>query len=333
MKARWGHSHLEKGWVYYILLRLWQFTDDPKDKSYWEDDVKGWAEAQAKHIDPVAGIQHSQNLGNCDCGANTIRLGDAYRVDHAVESGAALVDAGSRFDRPDWVQAGLREVETAYRQTFSQKYHLFGRIYLFKDAKYGENKVWDAQARMGENSEEADALIRAGGVAKDPKIREFFWRTASQMLTTLRDLPIHDKEHGGFFNSFYTADNYNGKEAGTISGTDKESRQLSILGTYAIANRVMSPKNQWPDMEAEMLRVVTGSMPGPTAPGMFMPDTGKFNKVVNGYPGNVAGYTYHLNGDFSLYMGKTPGGENWVSNEANSLALLGLEEYVSGDTF
>ena len=333
VKARWGHSHLSKGWAYYVLLHIWQYTDNPADKQYWEDDLKGWADAEAKRIDPTVGVEHDKNLGNCDCGDKTIHLGDAYRVDHVVEDGAALVDAGSRFNRPDWVQAGVREVQIAYQQTFSPKYHLFGRIYVFHDAQYGDNKLWDTQARMGENSEEAEALIRAGGVAKDTKVRDFFWGIAAQMLTSLRDLPIHDKVHGGFFNSFYTADNYNGKAAGTVSSTDKESRQLSIVGTYAIANRVMTPRNQWADMEAEMLRVVTAPYNDPQRPGMFLPDTGKFDKVVNGYPGNVAGYTYHLNADFSLYMGNTPGGENWVSNEANSLALLGLEEYLTEQPF
>ena len=333
VKARWGHSHLPKGWAYFVLLHIWQYTDNPADKPYWEDDLKGWADAQIKRIDPAVGVPHDKNLGNCDCGDKTIRLGDAYRVDHAVETGAALIDAGSRFNHPDWVQAGLREVKVAYQQTFSPKYHLFGRIYVFHDATYGDNKLWDTQARMGENSEEAESLIRAGGVAKDPAVRAFLWGIAAQILSTLRDLPLHDKQHGGFYNSFYTADNYNGKAAGTLSGTDKESRQLSILGTYALANRVMTPKRQWADMEDEMLRVVTAPYDDPHAPGMFLPDTGKFNAKVNGYPGNVAGYTYHLNADFSLYMGSTPGGENWVSNEANSLALLGLQEYLSTDTF
>lgn len=333
VKARWGHSHLNKGWAYYILLHIWQYTDNPADKPYWEDDLKGWADAQAKHIDPAVGVEHDKNLGNCDCGDKTIRLGDAYRVDHVVENGAALVDAGSRFNRPDWVAVGLREVQVAYQQTFSPKYHLFGRIYVFHDAKYGDNHLWDAQARMGENSEEAEALIRAGGVTKDPKIRQLFWGIAAEMLTALRDLPIHDKQHGGFYNSMYTADNYNGKPAGTLSGTDKESRQLSIVGTYALANRVMTPLNQWADMEAEMLSVTTSPNSDPVHPGMFLPDTGKFNKIVNGYPGKVAGYTYHLNADFSLFVGDTPGGENWVSNEANSLALLGLEEYLTPNSF
>jgi hypothetical protein len=329
VKDRWGHSHLEKGWVYFILERLYDYTDNPRDKSYWEEDLKGWADAQYKHIDAAAGVQHSKNLGNCDCGAHTIHLGDAYRVDHALESGAALVAAGTRFHHPEWVAAGYKEVMTVYRQTFSQQYHLFARIYMFQDATYGDNKIFDAQARMGESSEEVDALVRAGFATTDPAIRKQFWDIAAQVLTALRDLPIHDREHGGFFNSFFTADNYNGKKAGTLSGTDKESRQLSMVGTYHLANQLMTPKNQWPDMEAEMLRVVVNSFENKQAPGMFMPDTEKFSKLVNGYPGNVAGYTYHLNGDFTLYDGHAPGGENWVSNEANSLALLGLQEYLS----
>lgn len=322
VKSKFGTTSSPKGWMYYVLLRIYEFVDNPTDKAYWENVIINWADKQYADIDPAIGVQHGRTA-NCDCGATTIYLDDAYRVDHQVEMGAALVDAGTRFNRPEWVAAGYKQTMTAYGQAFSHEYNLFTRIYVLNDAVYGSNKKWDTQAKLGEQSEEVDALLRAGAITTDPKIRSDFFDIAANMLNGLRDQPIHDKISGGYFFKMFVGTNFDGKPSGFVDTSTKEMRQGSLLGTFHLGNMLISPANQWAEQEAEMRAMLANTLTDSPS-GMYLPNTGEFTGSLNGYPVSNAGYTYNLNSDWSIYHM-----ENWVSNESNSLALLGIQQVLS----
>ena len=347
VKARYAKPSNYKGWMYFVLLRLREYTDNPKDVEFWNNSLLHWGNLVYNMIDPETGIYVMYNLGNCDCGLKTVYLDKAYRVDHQVESGAALVHAGTIFNKPEWVKAGYRQVQIAYEQSFVEKYGLFGRIYLFGNSGYTldaegkktvvnypqfTNKLWDAQAMLGETSEEMDALIRAAAVTTDPEIKEFFEMIVSKMLTGLEKCAIHDKIHGGFFQKFNIADGGDGTKEGFLGESKKEMRQASLLGTYNLANRLLGP--HWYAMEKEMYDLLTTSNTKPIGQrGMLMPDVVpevafSDKDTINAYPKTLMGYNYQLANDWSLHKGGTTVLENWVSNESNSLALLGIFEYL-----
>jgi hypothetical protein len=327
-RDRWGHSTLAKGYVYPVLLRLALYADSETERNAWATTLQGWAAANYKRLDPVMGVQHNRQ-GNCDCHAETIFLDDAYRVSAQVENGAALVDAGTRFNHPEWVAAGYREVKVVYSQAFSQEYHVFGRIYVISDAKYGKNMLWDTQATPWDVSEEVDLLLRAGLIVKDPEIHKFFLDLASQMLTAMRDLPFHDKVHGGFFGSFLIADGHDKQRKGEIQNSGREARQLSLLGTFSLANLTLTPRNQWADLEAEEYQMVTHDNNNAAQPGMHLPDTvAAPAPLVNGYPASTGGYMYELTPEFALVPHRQ-GTEDWISAEASNLALIGLQEWLA----
>ncbi|MFD0675693.1 MULTISPECIES: S-layer homology domain-containing protein [unclassified Paenibacillus] len=317
----WSKNTAAKGWLYYVFLRLYNYADNPADKELWRNTILNWAEDQFNSIDPALGLQHDQNMPNCDCGSSTIFLDDAYRVDRQVELGAALVDAGSRFNKPEWVTAGYKQTMTAYQQTFIEKYGLFARIYVEHDAKYGDKLVWDMQAKMGEVSEEIDALVRAGAVTTDPQIKKDFYDISTKMLNGLRTSPVHDKDNGGYFFKMYLGPSYEGKPDGYVDKSVKEMRQSSLLGTFHIANMLMG--NQWTDLEQEMRAVVVDTL-NVSPSGMFLPNTRPAGETLNGYPTSNAGYAYELNTDWTIYDI-----ENWISNESNSLALLGIQQVLT----
>jgi len=321
---RYDHTQLAKGYLYPVLLRLSEYADTPAERAGWAATMQGWAAGQVKHIDPAAGVQHRPQ-GNCDCGAKTIYLDDAYRVGAEVENGAALIHAGSVFNKPEWVAAGYREVHVAYEQAFSKEYHVFGRVYVFSDKKYGKNLLWDTQAEPNDVSEEADLLLRAGLVVKDHEMQQFLLNLVGEMLNALRTLPFHDKVHGGFVSAIYVADQYDGHKKGEVRASGREARQLSLLGTLALANRSLKPLNQWADLEAEMLRMTLHSIDDPQ-PGMRLPDTVEPPApIVNGYPASTGGYMYQITPDFKLVQ-HPDGAEDWISAEADNLVLIGLHE-------
>src|SRR5579859_7172762 len=55
VKNEWGNTTLGKGWIYYVLQRLIQYSGD---NAYWTTDAQNWAAAQYKAIDPALGIEH-----------------------------------------------------------------------------------------------------------------------------------------------------------------------------------------------------------------------------------------------------------------------------------
>lgn len=341
VKSKFAKPSSLKGWMYFVLQRLKTYTDNPNDVKFWDDAISYWANNVYNSIDKTEGVFYQTNMANCDCGYKTIYLDKAYRVDHQVESGAALVHAGTVYNRPEWVSAGYRQVLTAYEQAFSEEYGLFGRIYLMGNSGYRinadgtktyfdysnfTNKLWDGQAKMGETSEEIDALLRAAEVTPDPIIKEKFIEIAIKMLDALRTLPIHDKIRGGYYQAMYIANGGEGNKAGEVVTSKKEMRQASLLGTFNLANRIIEDKN-WKDLEREMFWLLTNTFYD-TPKGMFLPNVEKNpSETLNGYRKSLAGYTYQLASDWNIYVSSNVA-ENWVSNESNSLALLGLLEFL-----
>jgi hypothetical protein len=64
-----------------------------------------------------------------------------------------------------------------------------------------------------------------------------------------------------------------------------------------------------------------------THKGMYLPNVEvNPNQTYNDYRKTLAGYSYELAPDWNIYHGSVD--ENWVSNESNSLALLGLLEFI-----
>lgn len=342
VKGQYARPSLLKGWLYYVLTRIKDYTDNPDDKQFWENSIMYMGNNIYNSIDPALGVFVEDSIANCDCKTSTIYLEKAYRVDQQVESGAALVHAGTIYNKPEWVAAGYRQVLTAYDQCFVHQYGLFGRIFFCgtkgwkKDANGAitsvydysafQNKLWDSQCKVGEASEEVDALIRAAEVTTDPVIKAKFNEISAKMINALKNTPIHDTDNGGFYQLMYLADSGDGSKAGTINGNKKEMRQASLLGTYNLANRLIGL--QWKDMEKEMYYLLIDSTKQ-SQRGMYLPNIEKTSgETLNKYRKSSAGYTFMLDQDWQLYTSNSVT-QNWVSNESNSLIVLGLYEYLT----
>ena len=95
----------------------------------------------------------------------------------------------------------------------------------------------------------------------------------------------------------------------------------------SLANRLIGP--YWQDLEKEMYHVLVNAFDEQPR-GMYLPDIEiSQNEMLNKYRKTLAGYTFMLNADWSLFTSSSKVLENWVSNESNSLILLGLFEYLT----
>jgi len=301
VKQEWENTTLAKGWIYYLLLRLATYSNDA---NYWNQMAEHWAQVQYQTIDTRLGLHH----GPVDtvAGPGSVRLQDAYRVDLDLEIGTALVDAGTRYHHAEWIAAGQREVSTVIRETFSTTYHLFSRIYLVYDPKYGANKIIDYQARMGEAGQEIEALIRTGAYTHTHS----YLALAQEMIDALQSLALHDRVYGGFNLKIYLGP-YRKHQAGQIDSSLKEARQLHVLGAVHLANRVFN--NKWAAIENEMLHLAT------TPHKLFL-------------PAPAPGFTYGLQRNWALHPCQTCSPnptENWDSAEADNIALEALQSVLS----
>jgi hypothetical protein len=302
VQKEWGDTTLNKGWIYFTLLHM---RDYSHDTAYWNHTLLGWVASEYNLLDLQRGIQHGPV--DTTAGSDRQRLQDGYRVDHALETGLALVDAGTRFNHPEWIAAGHKDVQAVIKQAYDKRYHLFGRLYLIQDPKFGSNKLLDPQARMGETGQEIEALIRTGVYTHTPA----YLSLAKEMLDGLETSPLRDATNGGFHFKLYLAP-YLGQDTGDVDKSIKETRQLHVLIATHLANTVFH--NRWAGLEQSLINV--------TKQRLFL-------------PAPVPGFSYRVLPNGHMYPCQTcaaPHVEDWVTSEADNIALVALQTVTTNET-
>lgn len=300
VQREWGHTVLNKGWIYFTLLHMRDFSHDT---DYWNHTLIGWATSEYKLIDTQLGVQH----GGVDtsAGGGNVHLQDGYRVDHALETSLALVDAGTRFQHPEWVAAGNRGAEAVIKQAYSPRYHLFGRIYLISDPHFGRNKLLDTQARMGETGQELEALLRTGAYTHN----QTYLSLAKEMLDSLENSPLRDTTNGGFYFKLYLGP-YQGYNTGYVDKSMKETRQMHVLIAVHLANQLFN--NRWADMEKDLIQAAIERL--------FL-------------PAPVPGFSYRVLPDGNMYPCDSctvaPKLEDWVTSEADNISVEAFQTVLS----
>ncbi len=221
----------DKGWVYWELLRIAELGGGRA----FGDEARALAAHLATIVDPATGVSHGPLSASTAEAAATCP--DGYRVDHDLESGLALADAGARFGDPSWAALGAREVDVVVAQTFDTAHHLFNRIVC-------QGAVWDQHAKIGEQADDITALLDAGAATHNGADIA----RAQEMLDTLAGPAggLHDTARGGYH---FTLD----MGTGAVDSSYKETRQLAMLGAFHHADALLG--GRYAAAEAEMLRV------------------------------------------------------------------------------
>ncbi len=267
-----------KGWVYWQFLQLAQLTSDP----FWAREARGFAAHLFATIDPALGVAHAPVTASTAAGAPTCP--DGYRIDHALESGLALSDAGKRFGLPAWSAAGAREVAVVTAAGFSPADHLFNRIVC-------RGRVWDGQAKIGEQAETILAFLDAGSYTGN----HTYLARAREMLDGLvaNRTGLHDTRSGGFFFAYDLTHR-------VLRNSYKEPRQLTLLSALHRADGLF--KGGYAALEAEMATVAVRMQSLPPMSGYFYRETPTFHQ----FPG-----------------------ENWITTEAGGIAAEAIQSVLS----
>jgi len=292
----------QRGWVYDLVFDLHRLSGD----TFYRDAAR----SQAKYF---ADDMYKPELGTvCKIKKKNGVTTSSYRVDHSLEIGCALVQAGSVFGESSWTQKGKAIIDFVYENAYLPQYRTFPseldeivlasgkaspnpRFYRFGDTEGGSAKP-PALGQM------ALALLHAHVVTKD----ESYLHRATELLLplTARDnaLGLWDSEHGGYWDKTVFSGTHV-REAGTakVRKGDKEgARQLHLLQAYAVANRLTG--GQFREMEEALLGIA----------------------LEKAYSPSGRGYVYLQAPDWSLLTAKQGGKRDWVTTEAMGIALEAL---------
>ena len=231
VQAEFANYNADKGWVYWQLLQLTQLGGG----AAFTTEAETFATHMAANVDPATGVDHGPL--SASTGEAAANCADGYRVDHDLESGLALVDAGARFRNPVWSAAGAHEVDVVTGQTFDPAHHLFTRIFC-------QGAVWDRNAKMGEEADEIVALLATGTSTHTAA----YIARAEEMLDVLAGpaFGLHDTARGGYYAKLDMG-------TGAVDAAYKESRQLTMLTAFHQADLITG--GRYAGAEAEMTRV------------------------------------------------------------------------------
>lgn len=218
----------------------------------------------------------------------------AYNADHTLTCGAALIDAGMRWQQPQWVQAGEKTIAHTIAVALDPHYHLF--YYGMTVASDGRDRVANYKAKPDVQGQAVDALLTAYSLTH---FRQYL-DVATQVLHSLFvSSGLWDEQHGGFF---FALD----MQKGMVIPAYKETRGQSLV-LLAVHHYNQLMQGQFAQQEEQLVNVLT----------------------THFYQRTYHGFFYRLTPDFRVYVtrpGQGAGVEDYFTTEAMGGALDALQE-------
>ncbi len=222
----------------------------------------------------------------------------AYNADHTLTCGAALIDAGLRWQQPQWVQAGENTIAHTITVALDPHYHLF--YYGMTVTSDGRDRVANYKAKPDVQGQAVDALLTAYSLTH----RRQYLDVASQVLHGLFvSSGLWDEQHSGFF---FALD----MRKGVVIPAYKETRGQSLV-LLAVHHYNQLAQGQFAQQEEQLVNVLTGHF----------------------YQRTYHGFFYRLTPDFRIYVtrpGQGVGMEDYFTTEAMGGALDALQEVEMG---
>ncbi len=275
---------IPKGWLYFTLLRDGLLLKN----STLIDDAHTMAKNFYQHwYDPTVGIVF-----------NRAHIPGNANVEHTLNCGAALIDAGTRWNQPDWIQAGKSTLDHILAFAIDPHYHLF-----YNSIEVTANKqlqVQNYQAKPSTQGNGAEALINAYNTTHDPHYLD----VAGQILQSMFGSSLWDTDHQGLL---FALD----MDTGVVEKSYKETRSqtLSLIALYHY-NQALQQIKQAPQMlerEQQLIDVIANHF----------------------YQSTYHGYFYRMTPGYQLYVsspGKGIGVEDYFTTEAMGTALDSLQQ-------
>lgn len=103
----------ERGWLYdEEFMDLYRLSQDPAYLDMAMSLIRGFAKAYKPAVGTIYKMNSDHPLGY-------------YEVDHVLEAGCALVQAGTQFSNLTWLQDGQNIINFVYNHAYIAQYHTF----------------------------------------------------------------------------------------------------------------------------------------------------------------------------------------------------------------
>jgi len=235
-----GHPD-ERGWVFDTLITLSHLSLD----SFYRQV----AQAEAQSLDTA----HFHRKLGAFYKTSASHPHGYYPVDEALETGAALLQAGSLFNKAQWTKDGKAILSFVEKHAFLSHYHVFasymdnvllpsGKLNptetFFRGTDQGGQTINGGRITVGLATQEILSLLDASTVTSDETLLDL----AQELLAPFRAHPntlgLWDSHHLGY----YAALTFPGKTIAqpgkpTLSKSTKQGgQQLLMLAAFQMAN-------------------------------------------------------------------------------------------------
>lgn len=304
VKAEFAGARDERGWLYDELVDLYRLSGD----AFFQERARGLADYYATslyHPDSGAVYKVSSDQPN-----------GYYRVDLALEVGAALAQAGTTFARPDWVADGKRIIAFVYAHAYVPAYHAFmeqmsnvlapdgspNAVETIERGLYGHTHIEGGGVRMGEVAQIILSLLHAYMTTHDHTYLDDATGLIDPLTVRHNTLGLWDSANLGYFAAaVFPGTDVMHAGTPTVQTKVKESgRQLQMLEVFRVANLLTN--NRYQDMQDALEQVA----------------------AQRAYFSPGHGYLYQMTSDWRVVPLKNGQPQDWVTTEAMGIALEGL---------
>ncbi len=243
-----------KGWIYFYLLKngLMLHNTDLVNEAY-----KAASNFYTQWYDPALGVVYDRKHTPGD-----------YATNHTLQCGAALIDAGLRWHRQDWVNAGEKTIDHTIAVGMDPFYHQFYNSMIVSSD--GHDRVQNYQDKPSTQGEAAGALVTAYLLTH----RQQYLDAAGLVLQNLfGSSGLWDKTNGGLF---FALDMSSGKLLSDYKETRSQTLTLISLNAYNQAKQQALAVQ-----EQQLITALTDHFYQHTYHGFFYRVTPKFQVYVS----------------------------------------------------
>jgi len=303
IKTEWANAHdAQRGWLYdEEFSALYQLSHD----SFYVQQMQNLASAYVKSINPVAGIFFK---------TSSAHSGGYYRPSDALETGLALIEAGTQFHNPTWLQLGQNEVNFVYHHAYMPQYHTFpgtmdqvlnssGEVNAnetFYIDNYRNYIVYGNEIQVADIGQIVISLLDTYQITKNRDYLQKAFDLLSPLTASNNLLQLWDPAHLGYFEDvlFKGTMPQNPGTMQVANGKKDGGRMMEMLWAFHLADQY---GGHYQNMENALLTIA-------------------LNKVYYA-PGH--GVIYEMRPDWSLVTIRgIP--EDWVTTEAMGIELESL---------
>ncbi len=276
--------NLPKGWIYFYLLRdglllqnaaLVQAAHTASQNYY------------TRWYDPSVGMVY-----------NRAHSPGVYDPEQSITCGAALIDAGIRWQQPAWVSAGESTIDKAIAAAWNAQYHMFYTTMTI--LPNNTQQITDPHTKPAAQGSIVEALVKAFNLTHNQR----YLSVATQTLQGLFSSSLWDQQNGGFFFELNL-------QTGQLQNTYKETRsqEHALIGLYQY-NQALARIGQKPILLAKQQQLIT-------------------LLTTRCYQSTYHGYFYRMTPTFQIYTSKAGQGlgyEDFFTTEAMGLAMDSLQQ-------